>query len=182
MLCLTIVMAFPSRESLPPGTCAPAPPGANTMVSRRPIVNLCRRTRPRVRKRHAQAYRRPQRPPQGPGDRGAGRVRHGVAQDGGGDGFRRPLHDRVRNGRLPSRASRRGPRELRRDGRTGRSHGPDGRDAADRRRRYGLRRALERAPRRSRLRAGGRGGDPARGPGVPQEMRPHARPAGRPGR
>ena len=55
-------------------------------------------------------------------------------------------------------------------------------DAADRRRRHRLRRAAERAAHGARLRGGGRRGDPDRGPGDAQEVRPHARPPRRAGR
>ena len=50
-------------------------------------------------------------------------------------------------------------------------------DAADRRCRHRLRRADQCAPDRARLRGGRRAGDPDRGPGDAEEVRPHAEPA-----
>ena len=52
----------------------------------------------------------------------------------------------------------------------------------DRRRGHRLRQPAERDPDRRRLRGGGRGRDPHRGPGGPEEVRPHGGQAGHPGR
>ena len=88
--------------------------------------------------------------------------------------LRGALHDRLRRGRLVPGPARCGARHLHRHGRAREGDGLDGARAADRRRRHRLRRPAQRAPHRARLRGGRRLRDPARGPGISQEMRAHA--------
>src|ERR1700722_11338754 len=87
MLCLTIVMCLPPSNLTSSATCAAALPGGKQNGRLPAARQLDRSTAARVRIRHAQTDRRPQRPPEGPRNRGAGRLRHGLAADGGGYGL-----------------------------------------------------------------------------------------------
>ena len=108
---------------------------------------------------------------------GARRVRHDLGEDCRPAGFRRALHDRIRRLRL-ARAART-PALVSYTEMVGRvaqicqgTH-----DAGDLRRRYRLRRPPQRRAHGQGLRGCRRRRHPARGSGVPQAMRAHARPA-----
>ena len=114
---------------------------------------------------------------QGVGD-GPRRLRHDLRQDRRRDGLQRALYDGLRRLGL-ARPARRRPRQLYRDGRARRPDLPGHIDPGHLRRGYGLRRPAQRGAHGAGLRARRRRGHPARGPGVPQEMRAHAGPARR---
>ena len=110
------------------------------------------------------------------------RLRRAVGPAGRAGGVRRRLHDGVRHHGVAGRPSRRRAAHRHRDGRQRASDRGRRRRAGDRRRGHRLRQRDQRRPHGAGLRAGRGGRDPPRGPGDAQEVRPHERQGGDPGR